>query len=242
MRGGVARPRSASTRSAVRLVQEGELTGVVSSVSRPRFAEDALRSSLEDLAWVERVARAHDAVVAAAAEAGPVAPVRMATVYLDDDRVRALLRAYASQFRAALERVRGRVEFGIKAFAVSGAEQEPVGAAGNGRPGTSYLMRKKEERERAAAGHAQAIQAADALHRLAAGIAVASRRYPPQDPRLSGHQEEMVLNAAYLVPADGPTGGGDALRAVVDAWDAPSLRVEVTGPWAPYSFATLDQL
>jgi hypothetical protein len=48
-----------------------------------------------------------------------------------------------------------------------------------------------------------------------------------------------VLNAAYLVPAehaDSFLRAAERLRA-----DAPEgTRVEVSGPWAPYSFASID--
>ncbi len=45
----------------------------------------------------------------------------------------------------------------------------------------------------------------------------------------------MVLNAAYLVEADG------ALRRVVEQHAGGAVRLELTGPWAPYSFATLEE-
>ena len=67
-------------------------------------------------------------------------------------------------------------------------------------------------------------------------MAVAARRYRPQDPRLTGRAEEMVLNAAYLVDE----AATEAFRRIVDDGDA-ALALELTGPWAPYSFATLEE-
>jgi hypothetical protein len=221
----------------VRRVVSGALAAVVSSVDAARFSEDALRRSLEDLQWLETTARAHHAVVAAAAQAGPVAPVRLATVYLDDDRVCALLDERAAAFAGALDRIRGRVEWGVKAYAVpTAAAAEPRPAAGSG-PGAAYLARRRAERDRAARSVEDAVAAAEALHRELAGVTVASRRYPPQDPRLTGHREEMVLNAAYLVER----GGDAALRRLVEEPAERALRLELTGPWAPYSFATLEE-
>jgi hypothetical protein len=80
------------------------------------------------------------------------------------------------------------------------------------------------------------VDAAEEVHRRIANLAVASRRYPPQDPRLTGHRDEMVLNAAYLVQETDA-----AVRRTVEEWQASSLRLELTGPWAPYSFATLEE-
>ena len=52
---------------------------------------------------------------------------------------------------------------------------------------------------------------------MIAKVAFASHRYQPQDPRLAGHEEEMVLNAAYLVDE----AGAAALRQAVDSVDIP---------------------
>jgi hypothetical protein len=42
----------------------------------------------------------------------------------------------------------------------------------------------------------------------------------------------MVLNAAYLVGEPEL----DEFRAALAGFDPTGLRVELTGPWAPYSF------
>jgi hypothetical protein len=221
----------------VRRIASGGLAAVVSSVDAARFSEEALRRSLEDLPWLEETARSHHAVVAAVAPAGPVAPVRLATVYVDDENVRALLQERAATFRAALDRIRGRTEWGVKAFAVpsddAGESQQITDGA---KPGTSYLMRRRAERNRTAKGLQDAVDAAEAVHREISAVAVESRRHPPQDPRLSGKREEMVLNAAYLVDEAGAT----ALMRLVEDRDVQGVRLELTGPWAPYSFTTVE--
>ena len=221
----------------VRRVVSGDLAAVVSSVDPTRFSEEALRRSLEDLQWLERIARAHNAVVTAVARSGPVAPVRLATVYLDDENVRRLLDERASEFTAALDRIRGRAEWGVKGFAVRAKGDTSSQATEESKPGTAYLMRRRAERDRAARGLQDAAEAAEAAHRAMSAVAVASRRYQSQDPRLSGRREEMVLNVAYLVDEV----GADVLRRLVEEHPEENLRLELTGPWAPYSFATLEE-
>jgi hypothetical protein len=223
--------------AAVRRIVSGRLAAVVASVDAVRFGEEALRRSLEDLQWLEATARAHHAVVDAAAQAGPVAPVRLATVYLDDERVRGLLDERAAAFVATLDRIRGRVEWGVKGYAApSDAPVEPEPTDGGG-PGRSYLARRLAERNRAARGQEEALAAAEAVHRELAAVTLAGRRYPPQDPRLTGREEEMVLNAAYLVDA----GRAPDLHRAVEERSGAGVRLELTGPWAPYSFATLEE-
>jgi Gas vesicle synthesis protein GvpL/GvpF len=222
----------------VRAVVEGGLAAVVSPVSRERFGEESLRAAMEDLGWLEDTARAHHGVVDAVAGAGPVAPVRLATVYFGEDNVRALLARQADEFSAVLADLRGRAEWGVKGFAVPPAEpaQAPTAGAGRG-PGTSYLMRRQAERDRTTRGQRLAEDAAERAHQQLGRLAVASRRYPPQDPRLSGQRDPMLLNAAYLVPDRSAA----AVRDLVDRWRDPHLRLELTGPWAAYSFATVER-
>ncbi|AKS32461.1 GvpL/GvpF family gas vesicle protein [Mycolicibacterium goodii] len=223
----------------VRTVVEGPLAAIVASVDRGRFSEQSIRAHLEDLNWLERLARAHHEVVDRAAQAFSIAPVRMATVYLEDSGVRELLRERRDELAETLERVRGRSEWGVKGYAApadTGAEPDSPQVPSD-KPGTSYLMRRRTERTRAAQHRERVAEAADKLHHELAGLAVDHRLYPPQDPRLTGRSDEMVLNAAYLVD----DAGAARLAQRVDAVNGDELRLELTGPWAPYSFTSLGQ-
>jgi hypothetical protein len=79
----------------------------------------------------ERSLRHHEAVVEAAMRHGPVLPMRFGSVV---DDVEALLRSREDEFSAALERVRGCVELGVRV-------SEPDGVPAP-ETGTEYLMRR----------------------------------------------------------------------------------------------------
>ncbi|WP_197320008.1 GvpL/GvpF family gas vesicle protein [Saccharomonospora sp. NB11] len=233
---------------AVPTPESEPLTAVVSPVSLDEFGEQALRRNLEDLDWLAATARAHDAVVAAVSDAASAAvPLRLATVCFDDERVRRLVEEGRREFVTTLDALTGRTEWGVKVYAdltaLAGAA-EPARAAststsGGGGAGAAYLRRRKaalsarETGEQIAAGHAER------LHARLADSAVASRRHPPQDPKLSGERAHMVLNGAYLVADD----RASAFAELVHALDGehPAVRVELTGPWPPYSFAAVGQ-
>jgi len=222
----------------LRVVEHLGLVAVVSDVDLYEFGEDGLRRNLEDLRWLEDVARTHDSVVRAATAVGPTAPLRLATVCFDDDQVRARVDQWHDPLVRALDRVDGRVEFSVKAYA---SEPEPAGqatsaATGPG-AGAAYLQRRKEETLRRERVGQDAARDAEELYAVLAESAVAGRRLRPQDPRLTGHQGTMVLNAAYLVDAGEPF--ADTAAQALSRW--PELRVEVNGPWPPYSFATLEE-
>lgn len=224
----------------VRTVERAGLGALVSTVSLAEFGEEALQNNLEDLEWLETTARAHHGVVEAAAGVAATAPLRLATLYHDDARVRELLEDQYDVFADALARIEGRAEWGVKAYAdpdafASGGEAQSSEPAS---PGMAYLQRRrgqrrgKEEAQQAAAGRAEDIHAR--LDNLAAG----SRRHPPQDQRLAGHEGWMILNGAYLLDEDRV---GDLRAAVAELEDQEGIQVELTGPWAPYSFAGLEE-
>jgi Gas vesicle synthesis protein GvpL/GvpF len=223
----------------VRVIVDGRLAAVVSTVDPLHFSEEALQRALEDLTWLAATARAHHTVVDAVWQHRPVAPLRLATVYLDDDNVRAVLRARVRAFTGLLGRIRGAKEWGVKAFAhpQPDADLDRTAADGTLGPGAAYLQHKRKARDRAARVQEDVRDAAADLHQSLSAVAVASHLYPPQDPQLSGHREHMVLNAAYLVEES----AAGAFSDMVKAWQSPHVDVELTGPWVPYSFATLEE-
>ncbi|MBM0232278.1 GvpL/GvpF family gas vesicle protein [Micromonospora sp. STR1_7] len=218
----------------VRAVSAAGLVAVVSTAPLDEYGEEPLRRNLEDLAWLERAARAHHAVVEALARRGPVVPARLATVHTDDERVAGSLAARRAELVATLERLAGRGEWGVKGYLVPGAATAAADTAGGAGVGTAYLRRRRaqltarEERQQVASA------AADAVHSALCELAVAGRRHAPQDRRLSGASAPMVLNGAYLVDVA-------ALSRFTELVDSlggryPGLHLELTGPWPAYSF------
>lgn len=101
----------------VHFVVEGDLAAAVSTVPLDEFDEQALHAKLEDLRWLEEVARAHHGVVDEVALRVATVPLRLATVYRGDERVRQVLREHGESFDATLTELLGRVELGVKVYA-----------------------------------------------------------------------------------------------------------------------------
>ncbi|MEV8191979.1 GvpL/GvpF family gas vesicle protein [Rhodococcus pyridinivorans] len=228
----------------VRTVQEGGLTAVVGTVPLDDFGEAALARNLEDLDWLERVARAHDSVVAGLARHFSVVPLRLATVCLDDERVRALLTEHREQFASALALVTGRTEWGVKAFAdrkalTAAAAEAHAEGTGSGR-GTAYLLRRRAQLAAQESIERDAAERAADIHDRLLRVSAAGRRSAPTDPALSGSQEWMLLNGTYLVDDD----RADEFYSEVEELGSlnPGIRLETSGPWPPYSFAGAERI
>ncbi|WTQ70315.1 GvpL/GvpF family gas vesicle protein [Streptomyces sp. NBC_00161] len=211
------------------------LAFVASDVPEQDFNETALKNHFEDLDWLEYVARTHHDVVQAVAARASVLPLRMATVYQDDHRARQALSAQQGVFSQRLDQLRAHTEYGVKIYLTPEATQPPPAApAPPASPGKAYLQARRAQRHSRDAVYQQAEQAAETIEAIASRHATQRVRHAPQRGELTGPQEN-VLNDAYLISDDQ---AGQFQAAIADAAQRfPDLRIEVTGPWAPYSFA-----
>jgi len=223
--------------AGVRLVRRGDLGAVVSPVDAEEFEESSLATRLEDLSWLENLARSHNGVIDWLAQGAMVLPLRLLTVYRSEERIDDVLAVNESEFSEALDRLAGRVEWGVKVFAVEAEAVEPSAeppADESANPGRSYLRRKQAARQSQEQGWSHAAQFAAEIDGALSELAESRSQYRPQSAELSGTTEQNVLNVAYLVPSE----DRERFVALVRELQVtrPRCRVELTGPWAPYSF------
>ncbi|QGK71336.1 gas vesicle protein [Allosaccharopolyspora coralli] len=215
-------------------VEADGLVAVTSPVDADEFSESALQKSLEDLNWLGEVARAHNSVVERVAGLAVTLPLRLATIYLDADRVRSVLRSEEAAWTAALDRLDGRVEWGVKVYTV---EQPEPAAPEPERPasGRSYLRQRLQARDSRDASMQDATGSAEDVDGSLSALAHEHHRHRVQAQELSGVEGQNVLNAAYLVDADAQDAFLDRVTELREQHTR--CRIDVTGPWAPYSFA-----
>jgi hypothetical protein len=225
----------------VRTVAAAGLTAVTEDVGLAEFGEEALRRKLEDLDWLEATARAHHGVIDAVAQQGPLVPMRLATVYSGDELITAMLTERSGDFRSALRRISGRMEWGVKAY----ADRQPEGSddsavtAGTSGPGggagAAYLQRRRNQLTAQKNARRETLASAEMIHAELSRYAEETRVHTPQAPQLTGIKAPMILNAAYLLDS----ARGEDFAAAVAALDGQhqGIRLELTGPWPPYSFA-----
>lgn len=187
----------------VRVEQGDDVVVAVSAVPEQDFQEAALRAHLEDLDWLESVARAHNRVIEALAARTTVLPLRLATVYLDDERVRRMLQARREAFAARLTALAAQVEWGVKIYveapeAVASPADPPTEAGLS--PGRAYLSHRRAQRHAREDVYRSASQAAERIESVARVYAVDRVQHRPQQGELARGPGENVINDAYLVP------------------------------------------
>ncbi len=223
-----------------RMLHHHGLVAVVSHVPERDFAEGPLHKHLEDLDWLTATARAHQGVIDALTVVTTPLPLRLGTVFRDDSGVRVMMEEREDAFRRTLDRLQGRVEWGVKVYveadtadkAESGEHGTPPEKPASGR---DYLRQRRTAVRTNETRWQQAEAFANRLHETLSAHAENSRLHAPQNPALSGVSGQNVLNAAYLVSRT----ASEEFVELVDRTkgEVPGMRVELTGPWAAYSFA-----
>lgn len=158
---------------------------------------------------------AHDEVVMSLMTNAALLPMRFGTVLRTDADVRAVIRDRTSELMRTLDRVRGRVELGVRAVWRDDRAEPPAETGGD------FLRAKLRRRSRARL-------VADEVHpRLARLAAEARCSLLPRD--------DTPLVAAYLVER------ARCARFEADAAalgeQHPDAELVVSGPWPPYSFS-----
>jgi hypothetical protein len=171
-------------------------------------AEPSEEAILRHARVVECVAAVNDAVL----------PVRFGRAFVDRPALRQAIRDRADELGAALERVRGCVELGLRVADETADEPMPTLS------GTEFMARRLRRVQAAE-------RLAGELHAPLAELSRASVHRVLSTPRL-------LLSAAYLVPREGV----DAFREAVERLAAAHAALDLvcTGPWPPYSFGDVE--
>jgi hypothetical protein len=130
---------------AVKTPRSGALRKWLAVADAPlsRYGEETINSRLSDLDWVSRAAVAHEAVVEAFIDATAVLPMKLFTIFTNDERALEHLRGERARIDAVLKRVANRREWGVRvvldrARATVGKRAAAKAAARGGRSGIGY--------------------------------------------------------------------------------------------------------
>jgi hypothetical protein len=166
----------------------------------------------------------HEGVVEALFEQRATLPVRFGTVMADEAQVRQQLDERGDVYLRALDRVRGRVELGVRVLWV---DRSPASAPPARTSGRDYLMGRLEEERRFQARKAEARSQAESFCARLSGLATDTAVQLTPTPGL-------LFSAAFLVDREKVADFTREVALVEGGSDA--LRLLLTGPWPAYSF------
>ncbi|HEY3116527.1 MAG TPA: GvpL/GvpF family gas vesicle protein, partial [Chloroflexota bacterium] len=231
------------------VLEAAGLSAALSRVPANQFAEGPLNAALADLGSLAPLAVRHEEVVRALyAEHSALIPMSFGAIYRSAEAITQLLSERADELRALLRALDGKVEWSVKVYidpadAVAAARSMSPGLRALGEeanaaaPGRAYLLRKRIEQLSAdEADHVVDEAIAVIFDRLSALSAQTQVDELPQQPAVTLGTRQLVAQAAFLVDVGQQEAFQESLANLESAHAALGLSVELTGPWAPYSF------
>jgi hypothetical protein len=186
----------------------------------------------------------HERVVEALMARRAVLPMRFGSVLPDESHMLAVLDRHYAQLVSHLDHIAGRVELGLRVLCYEPMSIESVGKVGLSthertpfmQRGTAYLFRRLEEERRARCLHDNSLALTREIRQSLEMLAVDWSQEECPTFGAAG----LLLSAAVLVDAEQADAFCAAAHALTDA--RPEMRLLITGPWPPYSFAQLELL
>lgn len=231
------------------------LVAIVRRVPIADYSVETLRARAEDPAWIEAVARRHNAVVEAIHEALTVLPAQFGAVYSRDEDVLAALQEEHDALLERLAWLRDCDEWGVRLYGDVAAIQRAAAEQDNVRRlreelasasrGRAYLLERKLADE--LVGTTERLvdevvgQALDQMSRHATARLLNSRLAGERIGEISEDEQSAELAyATFLAPRESASAFIADVRASAES--RPGLWCEYSGPWPPYSFtAALEQ-
>jgi Gas vesicle synthesis protein GvpL/GvpF len=204
----------------------GEFVCWVSAVDSKGFSEEIERN-MENLEWLALHGVRHQQVVGEIAAKETIIPARFGTIFSGASALLKNVQGRKSALEKVLSRISDADEWGIKVF----SEPLPGPAIPEEvRSGKDYLKHKAARMKRRPERDDSGLKEfAREMQKIAIDSAPAGK--------ISGVQPDLLWQATFLVPRSRWERWDEALEEYVRKW-AGSRRIEVNGPWPPYSFVS----
>jgi gas vesicle protein GvpL/GvpF len=244
---------STAVGAAVEAIEHSTLAALVEPVCAREFSPDTLEEKLASIEWVAGLAHKHEAVLEDAMRHGTVVPARLCTLFTSAEALRLSLATHEDRFLAALDRMRGRGEWGVKMFCkesllqAAGGQRDPqvqalAAAIAEASPGQAFFLRKKRDIRSAAVATARIDQVVDeTIDALEPETVDMKLLRAPLSGMTRGRDEPLCLNVAALVDAAAREAFHAAVARLSERFQEEGFAFEVSGPWPPYNFCADDE-
>lgn len=205
----------------------GEYLCWVSPVDQVAFRRD-LEANMENLEWLALHGVRHQQVVGEIAETQTIIPARFGTLFSNEAALIKDVQTRNSALKIVFARIADSDEWGVKVLAeqqtASPVSSQPASSGRDYLQQKASRMKKKPERNEA-----------DLQEFLGALEKVATESAP--SGKVSGAQPGLLWQATFLVARSRRKKWEGVLKEFVQKWQG-KRRIEVTGPWPPYSFVS----
>lgn len=224
------------------VVGAGGFDAIVSEAPARLFAGDDAEKRLQDVAWLTPRVRRQERIIDAARARGVVMPVGFGSMFSTIAALDEALERDAAQIAAFFEETGEAEEWSIKVWcdrdaALTWAREELAdrcASEGSG-SGAAYLLARKRRDEATELVEEHTLELCDDLLDSLEDVALDAVERRAVDPDPDG-ERWLLAHMALLVHPDDARVFDARLDALAKPFEAVGMTLELSGPWAPYSF------
>jgi gas vesicle protein GvpL/GvpF len=208
------------------------LWAIVADAPLDRFSGEQLQQELQDVEAVSRHALAHASIVEFFFQRGTVIPLKLFTLFSQDERARRQLAKRKTQLRRLFAELRGFEEWGVR---IIGALEPAPASRAPVITGRDYLEVKKRLRDEASAPPRATLKDVQGGLKTLSRLASKTRKdkFPP-----AGQGRPYVTGASFLVKAKRRAQWKRQVAQLAARLEKRDHRLEMSGPWPPYHFVS----
>ncbi|MCP3026945.1 GvpL/GvpF family gas vesicle protein [Halobacillus sp. A5] len=228
----------------------GDISAVFCHVEEEEYGEEVLQEKTNQMDWVQEKAFHHHEILMNIRERTALIPMKFCTIYQSEANLDDMVHNHQDQMKALIERLDGKEEWNLKVYCDRDQlsknvadhnlnikeKKDEIAQMSKGR---QYLESRKldqyvqqeVEREQDAFG--------SALHEQLTAYSVEDTVKKNWNRDVTGKDEEMCWNSAYLVPLERVEDFLEIITNENEKHKSSGWILEATGPWPAYHFAKL---
>ncbi|SFF67096.1 Gas vesicle synthesis protein GvpL/GvpF [Halobacillus alkaliphilus] len=237
---------------ALHTINFDNCAAVVCHVDEKDYGEKVLEDKTKDMEWVKDKAFHHHETLIKLRERTTIIPMKFCTIYQSENSLENMVSTHADDWVQLLENLKDKEEWNLKIYCDRPSLREKVAEhdltikekkeeiEGMSK-GKQYLQRKKLD---------QLVdeQVEKELNSFSKSFHDKLNTYCDQDlvkktwnKDVTGKDEEMCWNAAFLLPLDQVEGFLEEVTTANSEHQHAGWKFEVTGPWPAYHFVNLSK-
>lgn len=228
------------------------LYAVTSKVSEDEFSEVNLKKNLANLEWIKEKASMHEEMIEGVMKDACVIPFKFGTIFNTEDNLKTMLDEHAQDFKANLESLAGKEEWGVKIYcdierlkgSIIKEEVEvlkldkEINSASSGK---AYFLKKKKEELIKDAINKRINQYGQQSFETLKALSLSAKINKLLPKEVTEREDEMILNSAFLVDKSKVAEFIRVADGLKPKYTDKGLNFDCTGPWPPYNFCNLSK-
>lgn len=230
-----------------------DINALVSQIPLDEYSEEHLERNLTDIRWVAPRVKIHERIIEHIMDFSPVIPVKFCTIFGSKDSIQEILEKHYDSLKSLLDYLVAKEEWGIKVYvepdvlssAVAGLNpeikklNERITTAS---PGEAFFLRKKRDSLLREETDRVLDELADEIYERLLSLSVQGSRGKLFDKKITGKNDETILNAALLLKKEDIEGVKAEINKIASRYEEKGIYFELSGPWPPYNFCSSEQI